>query len=120
MPDGTHGFTAADGGYAAGLFNAGLVRFLTGANAGVSVDVRLHSCAHQQALFALWRPLPAKLQAGDQFIVTAGCDKRLETCRTRFGNHVNYRGFPRMPGNDVLMRRVSDGTPGLDGGSLYQ
>jgi uncharacterized phage protein (TIGR02218 family) len=120
MADGTHEFTAADGGYAAGLFSAGLVRFLTGSNAGVSVDVRLHSCANQQALFALWRPLPAKLQTGDQFIVTAGCDKRLETCRTRFGNHVNYRGFPRMPGNDALMRRVSDGTPGLDGGSLYQ
>ena len=118
--DGTHGFTTEDGGYAAGLFTAGLVRFLTGKNAGVNVDVRSHSCADRHALFSLWRPLPALLQAGDQVIVSAGCDKRLETCRTRFANHVNYRGFPRMPGNDVLVRRVSDGTPGLDGGSLFQ
>ena len=118
--DDAHGFTAQDGGYAAGLFAAGLVRFLTGANAGVSVDVRTHRCANQQALFALWRPLPALLKTGDQFIVSAGCDKRLETCRTRFANLINYRGFPRMPGNDVLVRRVSEGTPGLDGGSLFQ
>ena len=109
-PDGMHGFTAADGGYGAGLFTAGLVRFLTGGNAGISVDVRAHSCANSQALFSLWRPLPALVRAGDRFIATAGCDKRLETCRTRFANHVNY----------VLVRRVSDGTPGLDGGSLFQ
>ena len=31
-----------------------------------------------------------------------GCDKRLATCRARFANAVNYRGFPHMPGNDFV------------------
>ena len=118
--DGLNGFAAGVGGYAAGLINAGLVRFVSGANQGVAVDVRSHTVRAGMAEFSLWRPLPAPLSIGDQFVVTAGCDKQISTCHARFANQANYRGFPRMPGNDVLLRRVSDGTPGLDGGSLFQ
>ena len=118
--DGQHGFSTNDQGHVAGLFYAGLVRFTSGANQGVAVDVRNHSVNAGVASFTLWRPLPALLATGDQFVVTAGCDKQISTCHSRFGNQANYRGFPRMPGNDVLLRRVSDGTPGLDGGSLFQ
>lgn len=32
-----------------------------------------------------------------------GCDKRFATCRDRFGNTLNFRGFPYMIGNDVLL-----------------
>ena len=31
-----------------------------------------------------------------------GCDKRFATCRDRFANTLNFRGFPYMFGNDVL------------------
>ena len=41
---------------------------------------------------------------GDTFIVTAGCDKRFETCKTRFSNASNFRGFPAMPGNKFLTK----------------
>lgn len=37
-----------------------------------------------------------------------GCDKRFATCRERFANTRNFRGFPYMPGNDVLIA----GAPG--------
>ncbi|MDZ7281072.1 DUF2163 domain-containing protein [Sphingomonas sanguinis] len=33
-----------------------------------------------------------------------GCDKRLETCLSRFGNVVNFRGEPFLPGIDLLTR----------------
>jgi uncharacterized phage protein (TIGR02218 family) len=33
-----------------------------------------------------------------------GCDKRLETCRDRFANTLNFRGEPHLPGNDLLTR----------------
>lgn len=118
--DGQHGFVTAAGNYAAGLFSGGLVRFLDGANQGVGVDVRTHTIEQGKAIFSLWQPLPALLAQGDRCVVTAGCDKQITTCRTRFNNLSNYRGFPRMPGNDLLLRRVSDGMPGLDGGSLFQ
>ncbi|MEO1100579.1 MAG: DUF2163 domain-containing protein [Pseudomonadota bacterium] len=41
------------------------------------------------------------LQAlGDE---NAHCDGRWETCRSVFQNTDNYRGFPTMPGNDLLL-----------------
>ncbi|NUT00728.1 MAG: DUF2163 domain-containing protein [Sphingomonas sp.] len=33
-----------------------------------------------------------------------GCDKRFETCVTRFRNAANFRGEPHLPGNDLLTR----------------
>jgi len=50
--------------------------------------------------------------------VTAGCDKRFDTCRNRFNNAVNFRGFPHIPGNDFVIRYAVEGEPGNDGGSL--
>ncbi|MEL6567729.1 MAG: DUF2163 domain-containing protein [Pseudomonadota bacterium] len=31
------------------------------------------------------------------------CDQRIETCRDRFSNAENFRGFPHMPGSDFLL-----------------
>jgi uncharacterized phage protein (TIGR02218 family) len=31
-----------------------------------------------------------------------GCDKRSSTCSDRFGNLLNFRGFPTIPGEDFL------------------
>ena len=40
--------------------------------------------------------------AGQAFTITAGCDKHLDTCKAKFANVVNFRGFPHMPGNDFV------------------
>jgi hypothetical protein len=45
-----------------------------------------------------------------------GCDKRFSTCRDRFGNGLNFRGFPYLVGNDVLQAYPA-GEPVRDGGS---
>jgi hypothetical protein len=47
-----------------------------------------------------------------------GCDRQLRTCRGRFDNVVNFRGFPHIPGNDFVMRypRADDA---LEGGALF-
>lgn len=31
------------------------------------------------------------------------CDQRFETCRDRFQNTENYRGFPHLPGSDFIL-----------------
>jgi uncharacterized phage protein (TIGR02218 family) len=46
---------------------------------------------------------------GDAFVITAGCDKRHATCRDRFGNAVNFRGFPSIPGDDLVTRYPGEG-----------
>ena len=45
-----------------------------------------------------------------------GCDKRFSTCRDRFANSVNFRGFPHLIGNDVLQASPSS-EPVRDGAS---
>lgn len=41
------------------------------------------------------------------------CDQRFETCKARFFNVENFRGFPHMPGNDaVLAGPVASGNTG--------
>ena len=66
----------------------------------------------------LWQQMAEALAVGDTFVVTAGCDKRFTTCRDRFANTVNFRGFPSIPGNDFLIRYPVVGEPGNDGASL--
>ena len=66
----------------------------------------------------LWQAMPEPIAAGDTFVVTAGCDKRFGTCRDRFSNAVNFRGFPHIPGNDFVTRYAVSGEPGNNGGSL--
>jgi uncharacterized phage protein (TIGR02218 family) len=51
------------------------------------------------------RDLPrGAVEAGCRVELRDGCDKRFETCVTRFGNAVNFRGEPHLPGNDLLTR----------------
>ena len=45
-----------------------------------------------------------------------GCDKRFATCRDRFANTLNFRGFPYMVGNDALQASPASETV-RDGGS---
>ncbi|MCF3974796.1 DUF2163 domain-containing protein [Paracoccus salsus] len=51
----------------------------------------------------LWQGLGIVPTAGDPVRLTAGCDKRAETCRQKFGNFANFRGFPHLPTEDWLM-----------------
>jgi hypothetical protein len=39
----------------------------------------------------------------------ARCDKRWSTCREVFGNGVNFRGFPDIPGQDFLLLTPAEG-----------
>lgn len=44
------------------------------------------------------------LEAGTRVWVEEGYDRRFATCRERFGNQLNFRGEPYLPGNDLLTR----------------
>jgi uncharacterized phage protein (TIGR02218 family) len=103
-------------GWTTGLFTGGRLTVETGANAGLSSEIRVHAANS----LALWQPLPAMLAVGDRFTVTAGCDKTLATCRDRFANSVNFRGFPHIPGNDFVLRQAKSGSEVMDGGSLFR
>ncbi|HKS84299.1 MAG TPA: DUF2163 domain-containing protein [Pseudolabrys sp.] len=99
-----------------GWFTAGKLNFVNGANAGLSVEVKRHRKTAVVSL-DLWQPMPEPIVPGDAFVVTAGCDKRFQTCHDRFNNVLNFRGFPHIPGNDFVMSYPLPGEPGNDGAS---
>lgn len=88
--------------YADGWFTRGLLTFQTGENAGRAAEIKRHRKRSVDAMIEFWQWTGTPIAIGDTFIVTAGCDKQHATCRDRFANAINYRGFPHMPGNDFL------------------
>jgi uncharacterized phage protein (TIGR02218 family) len=52
--------------------------------------------------------MPFEVQVGDKLSIYAGCDKRRETCFTKFNNVINFRGEPDLPGLDAI-KRVKSG-----------
>ncbi len=101
--EGERSFTASGlGGFASGWFSRGLLTFTSGAAAGQKIEVRVHTKRASTVTFEVWQPVRQPLLAGQTFFVTAGCDKHLATCKSKFANVVNFRGFPHMPGNDFL------------------
>lgn len=81
-----------------GFYTFGTCTFLSGANAGASIEVLNHVSQSIQ----LFTPLPRLIAVGNQVRLVAGCDKTIETCHARFGNVLNFRGEPHIPGNDKV------------------
>lgn len=80
---------------AASWFAGGLLTWTSGFNSGLRCEVKEFSFG---GTVSLHLPMPYAVQAGDTFTITAGCDKSLATCRDKFDNVVNFRGFPHLPG----------------------
>ena len=99
--------TASLSGHGAGDFTRGLLTFTSGGNAGRSFEVKRHARRAADDTIELWQAPGDAMAASDTFVVVVGCDKQFATCRARFANAVNYRGFPHMPGNDFIASPVA-------------
>lgn len=101
------------------LMGRGMLAWSTGANAGTESDVRAAAPSAAGWLVSLWQAPAAPIAPGDALTLTAGCDRTAATCRDRFGNFLNFRGFPHMPGPDIAGEYAVTGDPGLTGGSRF-
>jgi len=97
------------------FFDHGRLVVLAGAAAGGAAAIR----EQRGDEIVLWSQLSRELAPGDVVRLFAGCDKRFQTCRGRFANQANFRGFPHMPGNDVVLSYAREGER-LDGGSMFR
>lgn len=98
-------------------FEAGRLRVLEGAGAGVIGIVKNDRYEDDVRVVELWESLRLPVAAGELVRLEAGCDKRAETCRLKFNNLMNFRGFPHVPGEDWLISYPLSGGRN-DGGSL--
>ena len=100
-------------------FERGRLRVLSGAAEGLMAVVKNDRLDGDVRVIELWEELRAPISQGDMVRLEAGCDKRRETCRLKFNNLLNFRGFPHIPGEDWLVGYpTANGRH--DGGSRYR
>ena len=102
-------------GFEGGWFTLGRLSWSTGARAGLIDRIVRHTDRDGEIRLVVSERAAAPIAPGDAFTATAGCDKRFATCREKFGNVLNFRGFPLMPGDDYVYGYPSPGDV-LDGG----
>jgi len=78
----------------------GLLTWTSGANANYAMEVKIASGGS----ITLALPLPHAISSGDTYSVADGCDKNLSTCRDTYGNVINFRGAPHIPGPDAVLQ----------------
>lgn len=92
-------FTASAMAQAANYFAEGLLTWTSGPSNGLTVKVKSFATG---GVFTLSLPMLSAISAGHTFSVIAGCQKRLEDCRDKFSNVLNFQGEPHLPGIDQL------------------
>ena len=88
--------SAAIAGFANGYFEGGVAIWQSGTNAGVAREVLAWNQAGR--VLSLFAPPPFAPAVGDVLRIQPGCDKRKATCQAVFGNYLNFRGEPFIPG----------------------
>lgn len=89
------GFSGAAVGKGEGYFSAGQITFTSGLNTGLSTIIKTHT----PETFELFLPTAFVIPVGTTFTVQAGCDKKVETCKNKFSNILNYGGYPHINPN---------------------
>lgn len=106
-------------GFAEGFFAFGKARWAGGGRDGISDEILSHQRIGGADIFGFAAPVGGWVVIGDAFSATAGCDRQFGTCKARFGNSVNFRGFPHIPGSDFVLRYPRKGDQ-LDGRPLMR
>lgn len=105
-------------GFAKDAFSRGTLDFRSGPLSGKAVDIAGDGRDGVLVVLDLWLPLAVLPLPGDAVRLTVGCDKSFATCRNRFGNGLNFQGFPHMPGADFAYS-YADRDSVHDGGALF-
>ena len=85
-------------GFPDGYFTQGTMMCTAGANVGVSRSIK--TFGNNTAIPA--QPFQNAVQAGDTFTFWRGCAKTMVACQS-YGNMANFRGFPFIPCQNVLL-----------------
>lgn len=90
------------GSYVDGWFALGSIAFLDGAASGISCMVQADRITSEGREISFWEKGTLSSSAGNRVRLTAGCNRTAATCQSKFGNFLNFRGFPDLPGDDWL------------------
>lgn len=85
-------------------FQRGRLDVLSGEGAGLWGMIKDDRFVGKDRVVELWEPMRGILEVGTSVRLTAGCDKRFETCSAKFANVLNFQGFPDLPSEDWMIR----------------
>lgn len=91
-------------GFAESWFAFGTGTWLEGQRAGLEDALRSHRRTPEGDVLGFAERVGGWIAIGDQLTVRVGCDRRFSTCKSRFANAANFRGFPHIPGSDYVLR----------------
>lgn len=85
-------------GKANGWATSGTLTFTSGNLSGITYPVKIHEVAADPIgeSVELFVPTIMNFSVGDTFTLYAGCDKTLDTCKSKFNNVLNFGGFPHL------------------------
>ncbi len=109
-------FLPSQPGFPNRWFEWGRARVVSGLAEGLTAVVKFDQEAGGFRKIELIVDFDLVPEVGDLVLLQAGCDKQATTCRTKFNNFLNFRGFPHIPSSDwIASYPVS--TQKNDGGS---
>ena len=94
-------FTLTDFDAGDGDLDGGIVHFTSGNNMGQKLEIQ--SWLNLDKQIRIFLAAPYEITTGDTVILYPGCDKRFASCKDRYANQINFRGFPYVPGLDGLL-----------------
>jgi len=97
------------GGFDEGWFAFGVGRWSDGRRQGLRDPILTHRREPEGDVLGFASRVGDWIGIGDQLTLTVGCDRRFATCKARFGNDINFRGFPHIPGSDYVLRHPRSG-----------
>lgn len=83
-------------------FERGHVMVTSGRALGIEGVVKFDREGDGHRVVTLWVDFDVVPEVGDLITLKAGCDKLAGTCRSKFSNFLNFRGFPALPGTDWM------------------
>jgi uncharacterized phage protein (TIGR02218 family) len=105
--------------FEANWFAFGTAEWTGGRRVGLRDGVLTHARVGGADVLGFAVKLADWISLGDTLTVLAGCDRRFATCKGKFGNSVNFRGFPHIPGSDYVLRHPRNGQV-LDGRAVVK
>lgn len=88
---------------ASASYAQGSITFTSGANSGAVATIK---SADSTGLTLVY-PLPNVPTAGDAFTAAQGCDHTTTTCKSKFNNLSNFRGYPFVPPPQIMTGPLS-------------
>lgn len=86
-----------------GFYAGGRIEFKSDTHTNVTIEIKSDELIGSVRTLTLWLPLATPMTSGETMRIYPGCDKRGETCKAKFSNFLNFRGFPDIPGRDLVM-----------------